>query len=262
MSERRLKALIIDDEPLARKGIRSLLRNEPDIAIAGECADGLEAVEEIQNKRPDLVFLDVQMPGLDGFGVIEAIGVDKMPVIVFVTAYDLHALRAFQVHAIDYLLKPLNAARFREALDRARRMATTSRPDDLGAKMLDLLESVKPRGERYTERFIIRSLGRVTVLPAAEVEWIQAEGDYVELHSLHGKKHLLREKISVLEENLDPSVFVRIHRSSIVRIDRIRELRPHFNGDHAVYLQDGTRLSLSRTYRKRAFQSLEKPLRP
>jgi two-component system LytT family response regulator len=259
MSGRLFSALIIDDEPLARKGIRSLLKNEADIEIAGECADGLEAVEAIQDKQPDLVFLDVQMPGLDGFGVIEAIGVGNMPVIVFVTAYDLHALRAFQVHAIDYLLKPLNADRFREALDRARRMATTSRPGDLGTRMLNLLKSVRPRGERYTERFVIRSLGRVTVVPVGEVDWIQAEGDYVELHSLHGKKHLLREKISVLEENLDPSVFIRIHRSSIVRIDRIRELRPHFNGDHAVYLQDGTRLSLSRTYRKRAFRSLEKP---
>mgnify|MGYP001228223665 CR=1 FL=1 len=262
MSARPFSALIIDDEPLARKGIRSLLKSERDIEIAGECADGLEAVEAIQDKRPDLVFLDIQMPGLDGFGVIEAIGVERMPVIVFVTAYDLHALKAFQVHAIDYLLKPLNPERFREALERARRMATTSRPGDLGARILDLLQSVRPTGERYTERFVIRSLGRVTVVPVTDVEWIQAEGDYVELRTPHGRKYLLRGKISALEEHLDPSLFIRIHRSTLVRIDRIRELRPHFNGDHAVYLQDGTRLSLSRTYRERVFRSLEKPRRP
>ncbi len=249
-----IRAIIVDDEPLARKGIRSFLKPEPDVEIVGEAADGVEAVKYIQSLSPNVVFLDVQMPGLDGFGVIEKIGVDKMPIVIFVTAYDLHALKAFQVHAIDYLLKPINPESFHHALQRTRILLKSDRSVEINKKLLSLLQSINVHRE-YQQRFIIKSTGRITVLSVNDLDWIQADGDYVRLYA-KGKYHLMRERISNLEQQLDPSHFIRIHRSIIARIDRVKELKPLINGDHLVILMDGTQLSMSRTYRDKVLASL------
>ncbi len=250
----KIRALIADDEPLARKGVHAILKAETDITVIGESADGFETVAAIREKSPDLVFLDVQMPGLDGFGVIEQVGVEHMPVVIFVTAYDLHALRAFQVHAIDYLLKPLDAERFHVALGRARALLQQHEFTEINQKLTSLLHTLRAN-RAYPERFVIKSLGSIEVVKIDDIHWIEAEGDYVRLH-VHGKSHLLREKISALENQLDPAVFVRIHRSAIVRLDRIALLKPQSNGDHEVLLRDGRKLSLSRTYHDCVFAAL------
>jgi len=200
------------------------------------------------------VFLDIQMPGLDGFGVIEAVGVGRMPVTVFVTAYDLHALRAFDVHAVDYLLKPVTAERLKVAVARATALLGGAERGALEKKVEALISAMRPPGEKLS-RFVIKSIGRVTIVPVDDVDWIEADGDYVKLHTPQ-KVHLHRERMSVLEKNLDESTFVRIHRSTIVRIARIRELRPMVNGDHLVVLHTGEQLSLSRTLREQVFAAL------
>lgn len=246
--------LIVDDEPLARKGIQKLLAPRKEYKVVGECENGIQAVEKIQALQPDIVLLDIQMPGLDGFGVIDAIGVNRMPVTIFVTAYDLHAMKAFNVHAIDYLLKPVTAERMTVALERARAIFHQSRPSDFSANLRNLVEAMKPK-EGPLERIVIKSVGKVTIVPVTEIEWIEAEGDYVKLHTA-AKDHLLREKISVIETKLDPALFIRIHRSTIVRIQRIRELRPAFNGDHVVILRDGQKFAMSRKFREKVFGKL------
>lgn len=255
MPEEILNVLIVDDEPLARKGLRKLLAKEHDMHVVGESADGVEAVSQILDHEPDIVFLDIQMPGLDGFGVIEAIGVSSMPAVVFVTAYNIHAMRAFDVHAVDYLLKPVTPDRLATALDRVRAIVRQSDKSELEKKVTSLLQAMKPPTERL-ERIIIKSIGKITIVPVHEIDWIEADGDYVKLHTPH-KVHLVREKISLLEAKLDPSNFIRIHRSTIVRIQHIRELRPLMNGDHIVILQNGQQLALSRTLREIVFSKLK-----
>ena len=255
MNDGILNVLIVDDEPLARKGLRKLLAKEQDINVAGECVDGVDAVEHIQEKKPDIVFLDIQMPGLDGFGVIDAIGVKEMPLTIFVTAYDLHALRAFDVHAIDYILKPVIPERLTVALDRVRAMVHQSNRSEIDKQVAALLQAMRPSVDKL-ERIVIKSVGKVVLVPVDEIDWITADGDYVKLHTPH-KVHLLREKISILETKLDPSNFIRIHRSAIVRIGCIRELRPLLNGDHVVILHNGEQLALSRTLRARVFSALQ-----
>lgn len=255
MTSGKLRAVIADDEPLARKGLGKLLRDGHGIDVVAECEDGIQAVARIQDLKPDLAFLDITMPGLDGFGVIDAVGVEKMPVTIFVTAYDLHAMRAFEVHAIDYLLKPVTAGRLRVAVERAGALLKAAERDALAERVGALLRSMRPAGGRL-ERFVIRSVGRVDIVPVGEVDWIEADGDYVKLHTPR-KIHLHRERMSALERVLDPAEFIRIHRSTIVRIGRIRELRPLVNGDHAVVLRDGVQLSLSRTLRERVFAALQ-----
>ena len=242
-----LRALIVDDEPIARKGVRSLLKSEEQIEVIGEAANGLEAIEMISKKSPDVVFLDVQMPGLDGFGVIEQIGVGKMPVIIFVTAYDLHALKAFQVHAIDYLLKPINPDNFHIAVERARSLLQTEKSVDINKKLVALLQTMNVNQE-YHKRFVLKSTGRMVIVNVDEIDWIEADGDYVRLY-VKGRYQLMRERISAIEQQINPAQFIRIHRSVIVRIDRIKEMKPLLNGDHLLTLHDGTQLSLSRTYR-------------
>lgn len=250
-----IRALIIDDEPLARKGIRRLLKSENDIEIVGECTDGLQAVECIYKQKPDLVFLDIQMPGLDGFGVVDAIGLAAMPVMIFITAYDLHAMRAFDVHAIDYLLKPVKPDRLTVALDRARAMAKRPRPAEFSERLTALLRTMKPQHDML-ERIVIKSIGKISIVAVDDIDWIEAERDYVKLYTPE-KNYLLRERISALEEKLDPAKFIRIHRSTIVRIERIRELRPLVNGDHIVILRNGRQLSLSRKFREQVFSRLQ-----
>ncbi len=245
----KIRALIVDDEPLARERIRALLRGDPEVEIVGECADGRRAVAAIQKHAPDLVFLDVQMPHLDGFGVLEAVGPERIPAVIFVTAYDQYALRAFEVHALDYLLKPFDRARFEKALQRARTRMERRDSGEINAKLLALLEDLR-KGPRRLERLVIKTSGRIYFLPVREIDWIEAAGNYVRLHS-GGQAHMIRETMAALETKLDPHKFLRIHRSTIVNIERIKELQPWFHGDYAVLLDDGARLTLSRSYRER-----------
>jgi two-component system LytT family response regulator len=248
----RIRTLIIDDEPLARQRVRGLLEADPGVELAGECADGVEAIEVIKSLRPDLVFLDVQMPEVDGFAVLEALEPDEVPLVVFVTAFDEHAVRAFEVHALDYLLKPFEDERFRDALGRARSRQGRTHRDEAVHRVLRMLHEANGAGDGI-RRIMIKSGGHITFLRTAEVEWVEAQGDYVSLHS-QGKRHLIRENIGDMERQLSPNAFVRIHRSTIVNVSRIKELQPLFHGDYAVVLLDGTRLTMSRSFRERFFQ--------
>jgi two-component system LytT family response regulator len=250
----KIRTLIVDDEPLARQRVRTLLEADPDIAVVGECADGRQAVAELRSLRPDLVFLDVQMPVLDGFGVLEALAGGPVPVVIFITAHDRYALKAFEVHALDYLLKPFDRDRFSAALERAKarvRQGTTAALDE---RLLELLESVQGR-RPMPERLVVKSAGRVYFVRLEEVDWIEAAGNYVRLH-VGREDHLLRESLSGLESRLDPRRFVRIHRSTIVSLEHIREIQPGFHGDHVIILRDGTELALSRSCREKLEASL------
>lgn len=240
-----LRTLIVDDEPLARERVRMMLTAHDDMAIVGECGDGQQAIAAIREQRPDLVFLDVQMPGVDGFGVLRELQGDALPYIVFVTAHDQYALKAFDVHALDYVLKPFNVERFGQALERAR--TTLARNDDGGVnrdRLRGLVSSLAVE-QRERQRLVVKSSGRVFFVKVDEIDWIEAEGNYVRLH-MGPQSHLLRETMKGMERALDPSVFFRIHRSTIVNADRIRELQPLFHGEYAVILRDGTRLVASR----------------
>jgi len=261
-----LRVLIVDDEPAARRGVRLLLDGVPDVAVAGEAGDGLGAVRLIAETRPDVVFLDVQMPGCDGFEVIRRVGAAAMPVVVFVTAHDEHALRAFEVSAIDYLLKPYEDARFHAALGRARAESARRRAGALGDRLEQLLRALekvpRPAGEAAAgraDRILIKSSGEIYFLKVEEVDWIEAEGDYMKFHA-GGRTHLLRETMARLESRLDPRRFVRIHRSTIVNIDRVRKMSPAFAGEYAVVLHDGTKLRLSRGYQDRLQEVLRSAL--
>ena len=251
----KLRVLIVDDEPLAREGLRMHLAQEPDIAVVGESADGVEAVEAIARLEPDLVFLDIQMPGVDGFGVIERVGIERMPAVVFVTAYDEFALQAFEAHALDYLLKPFDEERFRRALERARTQLRGRARRNLEERLVRLIDARNTRSE-YVERLVVRAGGRILILRVDDIDWIEAAANYVRLH-VGGKSYLLRETMSGIERKLDPARFVRVHRSTIVRIDRIRELEPLFQGDYLIVLQDGSRLTSSRGYRSSVQRILE-----
>ena len=248
---RAIRTLIVDDELAGREGIRQLLAADPEIVVAGECANGREAAAAIRDVTPDLVFLDVQMPELDGFEVLREVGVERAPAIVFVTAFDQYAIRAFDVHAIDYLLKPFTDERFRQSLDRAKLQVRQGRLGELSQKLAALLGHAGPsRAVRapYLDRLLVKSGGKVTLLPVGEIEWIDAEGDYVRIHV--GKTwHLLRETMKNLEGQLDATRFVRIHRSTIVNLEKVKELQPFFRGEYVVVLHNGTTLKLSRGYR-------------
>jgi two-component system LytT family response regulator len=244
-----IRVLLVDDEPLARQRLRALLEAEPDMEIAGECADGGQAVEAIRRHRPDLVFLDVRMPELDGFGVLDALAEEPRPAVVFVTAYDRFALKAFEVNALDYLLKPFDRERFRKALERAREQIGRTQGEEVSAQLRDLLKDARD-GRKYLDRVVIKSASRVFFLRVGEIDWIEAAGNYLKLHA-GGEAHLLRETMNNLEARLDPACFLRIHRSTIVNIERIQELQPWFHGDYLVLLHDGTRLTLSRGYRQK-----------
>lgn len=247
-----LSTLIVDDEELARRGLRTRLERIDGVEVAAECASGREAIEAIREAGPDLVLLDIQMPGLDGFDVIEEIGADKMPYVVFVTAYDEHALRAFEVHAVDYLLKPIDQERLRSAVDRCRSLIGHPDAPDVTSRLSALLQEIDPSAADPTpssasERFVIKTGGRIRFVDADDVNWVEAAGDYVRLHT-GDKVHLLRETMSTMEERLSDD-FLRIHRSTIVNVQRIKELRPYGNSEYIVVLADGTERKLSRTYR-------------
>jgi len=251
-----IKALIIDDEPLARERIKRFLTDERDIELIGECADGQEAVSAIQTLEPDLVFLDIQIPELDGFGVLEAVGVEQMPAVIFVTAYDRYALQAFDVNALDYLLKPYNRERFHKAVERARAQLSNGAKGELSERLLSLLENLQPE-QKHLERLMIKSSGRVFFLRTTEIDWIEAEGNYLRLH-VGKESHLLRETMNRLAAKLDQDKFLRIHRSTLVNIERIKELQPLFSGDYVVILRDGKQLTLSRSYRDKLLELFDK----
>jgi two-component system LytT family response regulator len=251
----KIRVLIVDDEPLAREGIRMRLAQEPDIEVIGECSNGRRAVTVIERDSPDLVFLDIQMPRLDGFGVIAAIGARRMPQVIFVTAYDEHALRAFEVHALDYLLKPIDGARFLEALARAR---SRIRGNELQEQLHALLASIKFE-EKYLTRLSIKTGGRILFLSAEEIDWIEAADNYVLVHA-GSDSHLLHTTMNSLEERLDPGAFLRIHRSTIVNLQRIKEMHPMFHGEYRIILKDGTELASGRSYRGKLQRLLENSL--
>jgi two-component system, LytTR family, response regulator len=252
------RVVIADDEPLGRERLRMLLAGEDWIELVAECHDGPSAISAIQKLRPDLVFLDVQMPGADGFDVIDAIGVSRMPCVVFVTAYDRYALRAFDVHALDYLLKPFDRDRFQQALGRAREQLNSHPSGELERRLLALVQDLKPAQQRL-ERFVVKSGGRIFFVRAGEIDWIEAAGNYVKLH-VGTDTHLFRETMNALETELNPDLFFRIHRSHIVNIERVRELQPWFNGEYVVFLRSGARLTLSRGYREKLQERIGRSL--
>lgn len=248
-----IKTLIVDDEPLARARIRRFLASEKDVEIVGEAGDGGAAVEEVKRLKPDLMFLDIEMPETAGLEVVEQLSDDHLPVVIFVTAYDRYAIQAFDVHAIDYLLKPYTRERFGRALDRARKQLTTASRSEFDQRLMSLLEHASGGEQRHLQRLMIKSSGRIYFIKTDEVDWIGAEGNYVNLH-VGRETHLLRETMSHLSSRLDPEKFVRIHRSTIVNIDRVKELQPLFSGDYVAILRDGTQLNLSRAYREKSLK--------
>jgi two-component system LytT family response regulator len=241
------RVLIVDDEPLARERIREMLKDDRELEIVGEARNGTEAVEFISTLAPDLVFLDVQMPDMDGFDVLHSLRVERMPVIIFVTAYDQHAMRAFDVHAVDYLTKPFDRNRFAEALDHAKVfMRGTNEPDT--ARIMNMLQDLKA-GPRYLERFAIKNGETVFFVRVEDVDAIEAQGNYVRLN-LGNSSHMLRETLTNVEAQIDPRMFVRIHRRTIVNMNRVKELQTWARGEYRVVLRTGACYSLSRGYRE------------
>ena len=237
-----LRVVLVDDEPPAREKLRRLLGEHAAVTVVGEAGDGLEAVRLIESERPDVVFLDIQMPELDGFGVLEALDREIETRVIFVTAHDEHALKAFDVHALDYLLKPVDPDRFSEALERA--MDAKGVRADPRTVLTEL-----PSSRRKLDRFLVRLRSGMSLVPAEDVDWIGAAGNYVELH-VQGSVHLIRGTLQELEERL-PERFIRVHRSAIVNLDRVKKLQPWSHGDWLLQLSDGTELRLSRRYRSR-----------
>ena len=255
-----IRVLIADDEELARRGIRTRLAKSSDMEIVAECRNGREVIEAVRRASPDLVFLDVQMPGKTGFDVIASIGAQAFPHVIFVTAYDRYAIRAFEVNAVDYILKPIDDERFELALERARELLMRERDGNftrrLTAVLRDVSSGLREEPATASDRIVIRSGGRVVFVKTSEIDWIEAAGDYVTLHA--GKKNwLLRETLSTLEKRLAPRGFTRIHRSTLVQIDRITELKSLDSGQYLVLLRDGTELKLTRSYRQALERLLE-----
>jgi two-component system, LytTR family, response regulator len=247
-----MRALIVDDEPLARTALLRLLKRDRSIVVSGECGDGESAVRAIQQLRPDIVFLDIQMPEMDGFQVVEAIGVEQMPATIFVTAFDRYAIRAFDASAVDYLLKPFAPDRFLRALARARDRWHDRQDKDAAQRLVSLLDQRYQTD--YVQRLTVASAGRIIFVAVEEIDWIEAEGNYARLHA--GRRvYDVRETLQVLTEKLDPREFIRIHRSTIVNARRIREVQPWFQGSHVVILQSGEELRMSR-YQRDAVERL------
>jgi len=240
------KALIVDDEPLARDGLRILLAKDPDFAAVYEAKNGREAIQLIEAARPDLVFLDVQMPEMDGFEVVREISPELLPAVVFVTAHDRYAIQAFDINAIDYLLKPVTAARFAQSLERAKTRLGVKPGDDANRQILSLLETIASPN-RYVKRMAVRTAGRTVFVAAEDIDWIEAAENYVQLHAARDN-HLLHVAMNTLEKSLDPEFFLRIHRSLIVNVRRIKELQPVAHGEYMVTLQNGVRLQSGRLY--------------
>ena len=248
-----IRVLLSDDEALARERLRSLLQDEPDLQIVAECGDGNSAIALIKKEKPDLVFLDVQMPEVDGFGVVSALRRDHLPLTVFVTAYDRYAMKAFEVHALDYLLKPVGKERLSEALEHARKQLVHPSETIFQRRVLDMLADLEAR-QKSPERIVIKSDGEIVCLKPQEIDWAESAGNYVCLH-VGAATHILRETITALETRLGRQ-FLRVHRSTLVNVDRIKTLRPSLYGDYAILLRDGTKLTLSRGFRETVLRRL------
>ncbi len=262
-----IRALIVDDEELARRGLELRLANEPDIEVCGQCATGRDAVEAVRRLQPDLLFLDIQMPGMDGFSVVSKLQATELPMIVFVTAFDAYAIKAFEAHALDYLLKPVDDARLRNTLQHVReqflkREALSQREKLLalicdlsggeGSGLDDVFADIQHAG-RHLIRLPIRDGRTVSCVETRDIDWVDAAGDYMCVHE-QGRTHVLRGTMKALEENLDPRIFQRVHRSTIVNVERVKELRTHMNGEYFLYLADGTELKMSRHYKHKIRQ--------
>lgn len=242
-----IRTLIVDDEEPARHRIQRMLAAEGDFEIVGECANGCDAIELLKSNPPDLLFVDIQMPGTDGFAVVRSIEPERLPVVVFVTAFDAYALQAFEAQAFDYLLKPFDQRRFRDVLDRVKTQIELRRQGEINTRLLALLEGIDQK-RTEPDRIAIRSGGSVVLVKTAAIDWVEAADNYVCLHC-GGETHVVRETMNSFEHRLDSAHFVRIHRSTIVNLDRVKEIQPWLRGDYQVVLRDGTRLSLSRSHR-------------
>ena len=253
----RITTLIVDDEPLAREGLRMLLAEDAEVAAIHEAKDGRKAVAAIRTLRPDLVFLDVQMPEMDGFGVVAEVGAERMPSVVFVTAHDRYAIQAFEINAIDYLLKPVTGERFRQALARAKERLDAKPGEGASRQILSLLETIASP-PRYLKRLAVRSAGKTVFVDVNEIDWIEAAENYVQLHAGRAG-HLIHVTMNTLEKSLDPETFVRIHRSVIVNVQRIKELQPVLHGEYAITLANGVRLQSGRAYNAKLRALAENP---
>jgi two-component system, LytTR family, response regulator len=241
-----IRTVVVDDEPLAREWIRQHLPSDDGFEVVAECEDGFKAVATIEQTKPDLLILDIQMPGLDGFGVLRMLEGGPLPAVVFVTAFDRYAVAAFEVHAIDYLLKPVSPERLSEALERSKASLQRKASDDTAAQLLGLLKEVR----RYPDWFLIKSNGRSHFIRVRDIDWIESKRNNVLLH-VGTASHLYHDTTGGIESKLDPARFLRVHRSTIVNIERIKDLHPWFNGDYAVTLKDGTKLTLSNSYKQK-----------
>jgi two-component system, LytTR family, response regulator len=250
-------ALLVDDEPLAREGLRMLLAADAEVSSIREARNGREAVEAIRAVRPDLVFLDVQMPEMDGFAVLQEVGAEQMPAVVFVTAHDKYAIQAFEINAIDYLLKPVTEERFAKALARAKGLLQSKNADEPGRQILSLLETIAaPR--QSLKRLAVRTAGKTVFVDVADIEWIEAAENYVQIHAGRAE-HLLHVTMSTLEKSLDPELFLRIHRSVIVNVKRIKEMQPVMHGEYVITLANGVRLQSGRSYAEKLKTMAENP---
>lgn len=259
----KINTIIVDDEPHAREGLKIRLKDYKEITIVAECSSGFEAAEKINKLSPDLVFLDIQMPGMNGFEVLKNLNGDNIPIIIFVTAYDRYALKAFEFHAVDYLLKPIDKNRLKKAINFAiseienRRLKLYSEKlKALADEYLNLItdKKINIEEDKFLNRISVKHKNIIKIIPVSEIDWIEAQGDYVYLH-VKDEKFLMRDSLSSLENKLNPEVFVRIHRSSIVNIERVEKLKSNEHGDYELFLKDGTKLKMSRTY-KENFQRL------
>lgn len=254
-----IRALIVDDEPLAREKIRTLLAEDPDVEVVAECGDGRNAAMAIVEQDPDLVFLDVQMPEVDGFAALDAVRGVRQPIVIFVTAYDEYAIKAFEVHALDYLLKPFDRTRFSAALARAKERIRSDRRPAGGEPVIDLLNELRrERRDRWLERLVVKSRGRVFFVSTNEIDWIEAAGNYVKLH-IGSDAHLIRSRMKALEQRLDPDRFLRVHRSAIVNIARINQIEPWSGGEYVITLESGATIKSGASYREALTTLMENP---
>lgn len=251
-----ITTIIVDDEELARERVRGFLNEADDFEIVAECANGKEAVETIYKYKPDLVFLDIQMPVMNGFEVIEQIR-EELPLIIFVTAYDEYAIKAFEVNALDYLLKPFDRKRFNLSLERAKKIIRDSNENELKTKISSLLKQIDAEEKKYTERFIVKESGRISFVSADEIDYMEATGNYIKLVTANGS-HLIRETMNNIEKKLDPQKFLRVHRSFILKVEMIKELEPYFNSEFIIVLKSGKEIKSSKSYKNAISEKLLK----
>lgn len=250
----KIKTLIVDDEPLARERIRTLLKDEPGFSIAGEAANGKEALKKIQNEKVDLLFLDIQMPELDGLGLIEELPPANIPLIIFTTAYDSFAVKAFELNAMDYLLKPFTKKRFKQSLARITEQFSSDEKDLFSSTMLSTLQAIAQK-RQYPDRIVVKSEGKIQFIPLKEIMWAESDANYININTVR-EKVVMRETMSNLSQKLDPSIFLRTHRSVLVNIEFIKEMKPWFNDELVIILNNSTQLPVGRTYKQKIQKAL------